>query len=203
MPNIALCSRLKEERERLGYSQTAFAELVGASKRSQIGWEQGRSFPDASVLEVWAGYGVDVLYVLTGIKSSEGWRPKVPREVGERLVRTMGISSKWLATGEGPMFLTGEDAEKETELQRRLDVVKEAAQLADLEGLTKDERARAHMLVYGLMMKDAVMARDALTQIAEQEMALIDCYRAATDEGRKAIEATAKALARESKNDDN
>lgn len=61
-----LSDRLKEERERLGYSQTAFAELVGASKHSQINWEKGTSSPNAEALSTWSNKGLDVLYVVAG-----------------------------------------------------------------------------------------------------------------------------------------
>jgi transcriptional regulator with XRE-family HTH domain len=63
---MSLGQRLREERERLGYTQTDFAALAGASKRSQIGWEQGRSNPDAAVLAEWEKVGLDVVYVVTG-----------------------------------------------------------------------------------------------------------------------------------------
>lgn len=61
-----LSNRLKEERERLGFSQTAFAALAGASKHAQINWEKGAASPNAAALEAWAGDGLDVLYVVTG-----------------------------------------------------------------------------------------------------------------------------------------
>lgn len=61
-----LHARLKEERERLGYSQTAFAALAGASKHSQINWEKGAASPNAEALAVWVEKGLDVLYVVTG-----------------------------------------------------------------------------------------------------------------------------------------
>ena len=61
-----LSSRLKEERERLGYSQTAFAALAGASKHSQINWEKGSASPNAEALAAWVEKGLDVLYVVTG-----------------------------------------------------------------------------------------------------------------------------------------
>lgn len=59
-------SRLKEERERLGYTQPAFAELAGAKKRTLIDWEKGVSSPTAVQLSALAGVGADVLYILTG-----------------------------------------------------------------------------------------------------------------------------------------
>lgn len=58
--------RLKKERERLGYSQTAFAALVGASKHAQINWEKSIASPNAAALATWAKIGVDILYVITG-----------------------------------------------------------------------------------------------------------------------------------------
>lgn len=67
---MSLFERLKEERERLGYSQEAFARLVGASRKSQIRWEQGESCPDAAALATWAEIGLDVLYVISGMPSS-------------------------------------------------------------------------------------------------------------------------------------
>lgn len=58
--------RLKEERERLGLSQPAFAALGGAGKHSQINYEANRRSPDGEYLSAVAKHGVDVLYVLTG-----------------------------------------------------------------------------------------------------------------------------------------
>jgi len=78
VPDISLGERLKAERLRLGYSQTDFAELAGASKRSQIGWEQGRSAPDANVLAVWAAEGMDVGYVVTGVPANRATSPDLP-----------------------------------------------------------------------------------------------------------------------------
>lgn len=64
-------SRIKEERERLGYNQVDFAALAGASRKSQIRWEQeGGTSPDADVLAAWAEVGADIQYIVTGIRSS-------------------------------------------------------------------------------------------------------------------------------------
>ncbi|WP_312679851.1 helix-turn-helix domain-containing protein [Stutzerimonas nitrititolerans] len=65
-----LAARLKAERERLGFSQTDFAALAGASKHSQINWEKGAAAPNATVLAAWAAHGMDVLYVVTGQRSN-------------------------------------------------------------------------------------------------------------------------------------
>lgn len=61
--------RLKEERERLGLSQPAFAAIGGAGKHSQINYEAGRRSPDGEYFSAIAKHGVDVLYVLTGMRT--------------------------------------------------------------------------------------------------------------------------------------
>lgn len=61
--------RLKDERERLGMSQTEFAAIAGASKHAQINWEKGDATPNANALAAWAEKGLDVLYVVTGSRS--------------------------------------------------------------------------------------------------------------------------------------
>lgn len=64
--------RLKEERERLGMSQPAFAAVAGAKKHAQINWEKGVAYPNGAAFEAWAKIGVDILYVITGQKNSVG-----------------------------------------------------------------------------------------------------------------------------------
>ena len=59
-------NRLRQERERLGMSQTAFAALAGQSKRAQIRYESGERSPDAEYLARLARHGVRVLWVITG-----------------------------------------------------------------------------------------------------------------------------------------
>lgn len=58
--------RIKEERDKLKFSQEAFAALAKASKRAQIDWEKGVSSPTAMALAAFASAGADVLYILTG-----------------------------------------------------------------------------------------------------------------------------------------
>lgn len=59
-------SRLREERERLGLTQTEFAQMGEASKRSQTDWEQGKLVPNGEFLANIAEYGADIGYILTG-----------------------------------------------------------------------------------------------------------------------------------------
>lgn len=66
--DIAL--RLVEERSRIGYSQRDFAEKLEVSAETLRRYEIGQSRLDAELLAKSAGYGIDVQYVLTGVKSS-------------------------------------------------------------------------------------------------------------------------------------
>lgn len=65
--DIAL--RLVEERSRIGYSQRDFADKLGISAETLRRYEIGQSRLDAELLAKSAGYGIDVQYVLTGVKS--------------------------------------------------------------------------------------------------------------------------------------
>jgi len=62
-------ARLKEERDRLGYTQPVLAEYAGVSKRTVVDWEKGVSSPTAVQLAKLSEAGVDVLYVLTGLRT--------------------------------------------------------------------------------------------------------------------------------------
>lgn len=63
---MSIGERLRNERERLGLNQEAFAALAGAHRKSQGNYEKGDRLPDAGYLSAIAAVGVDVLYILTG-----------------------------------------------------------------------------------------------------------------------------------------
>lgn len=63
--------RLKEERARIGMNQPDFAALAGTTKKSQITYEKG-VMPDAAYLAAVARAGVDVQYIVTGVRRGEG-----------------------------------------------------------------------------------------------------------------------------------
>jgi transcriptional regulator with XRE-family HTH domain len=77
MPDFS--DRLKAERSRLRLSQAAMAEAGGVGLNSQSNYENGHRSPDAAYLERVAAIGVDVMYLLTGIRASAG---AVPSGVG-------------------------------------------------------------------------------------------------------------------------
>jgi transcriptional regulator with XRE-family HTH domain len=62
--------RLKEERERLGFSQEEFAVHAGVTRSPYTSWEAGKTSPTAVQLAAIAAAGADVLYILTGERSS-------------------------------------------------------------------------------------------------------------------------------------
>ncbi|SUA58046.1 helix-turn-helix domain-containing protein [Oligella urethralis] len=64
---MSISERLREERERLGLSQAAMAEVANVSVRSQSGWETGRNTPSTEAYQQWAKIGVDINYIITGI----------------------------------------------------------------------------------------------------------------------------------------
>ena len=65
---VEIGRRLKEERERLELTQPV--SLCGGSKRSLVDWESGKILPNTAFLSATAKIGVDVSYVLSGIRSS-------------------------------------------------------------------------------------------------------------------------------------
>lgn len=63
---IGIGERIRAERERLGFSQPAFAALGDSSKNSQLSWEKETAYPNARVLEAWARVGADTGFIVTG-----------------------------------------------------------------------------------------------------------------------------------------
>jgi len=64
-------ARLREERERLNVTQEFMANAGGVKILAHQNYEKGKRSPDAEYLSRVSALGVDVLYVLTGIHSSE------------------------------------------------------------------------------------------------------------------------------------
>ena len=68
---MSIGSRLKEERERLGMNQTEFGAIGGAGRRTQFNYEIDERTPFADYLERLYKAGVDVGYVITGVRGGE------------------------------------------------------------------------------------------------------------------------------------
>jgi transcriptional regulator with XRE-family HTH domain len=83
--------RLKEERNRLGMSQSALAESLGVTKWTVINYERpgGRGTPiSADSLSACARLGMDVQYILTGVPSAN--LNRVAEEAGAYRVERKG-----------------------------------------------------------------------------------------------------------------
>ena len=76
--------RLKEERERIGLTQEQMGEAGGVRKQAQHLYEKGERKPDAEYLMRVHSAGVDVTYLLTGLRGQAGAtkRDAKPRMAG-------------------------------------------------------------------------------------------------------------------------
>ncbi len=61
--------RFSEERQRLGYTQASFARLLGLSRTGLVNIEAGKSDFKVGQLASAASAGVDIQYVVTGVRS--------------------------------------------------------------------------------------------------------------------------------------
>lgn len=64
-------ARLREERERLGLSLSAFAEKVGVHRNTQTNYETGKRDFDQRYVMAAKALGVDLPYLLDGIRNEE------------------------------------------------------------------------------------------------------------------------------------
>lgn len=87
--------RLREERERLGYSQPAFGALGGKSKQTLIQWEAGEQYPNAAFLDVIAAVGADIQYIVTGQRSTQALTTEEQELIG--LWRAANLQGKGTA----------------------------------------------------------------------------------------------------------
>ncbi|KPZ10703.1 Regulatory protein [Pseudomonas syringae pv. spinaceae] len=61
---------LREERNRLGLKQEEMAEIGGVTRNTQGSYERNERRPDTGYLKALHSIGLDVLYVVTGIRSA-------------------------------------------------------------------------------------------------------------------------------------
>lgn len=104
-------SRLREERERLALNQDSFAELAGAKRRTLVDWEKGVSSPTAIQLNALSNAGVDVQYVVVGVRSMQALPAKemflldvFMKASKERQDAALGALLGFAATQEKPDF---------------------------------------------------------------------------------------------------
>lgn len=63
---VEIGARLRQERERLGLSQTQLAETGGVTQNTQYLYEAGKRSPDGNYFSAVSALGVDVAFVLAG-----------------------------------------------------------------------------------------------------------------------------------------
>jgi transcriptional regulator with XRE-family HTH domain len=74
-------SRLKKERKRLNLRQVDLAEKIGISERAVSAFEIGEYGPSVDTLRELAFGGIDILYLITGVKLP----PEQLRTIREKL----------------------------------------------------------------------------------------------------------------------
>ena len=77
-------TRLTEERKRMSLNQTEFGKIGGVTKTSQINYESGERKPNVDYLQAISSAGVDVQYILTGVrKEMQKGKPTGPQTAAE------------------------------------------------------------------------------------------------------------------------
>lgn len=89
--------RLREERERLGFNQTAFGAIGGVQKQAQLKYEKGERFPDAAYLSTVNKVGADVQYIVTGIRSAAALSDDEQELVSDFRAATLEVKAATLA----------------------------------------------------------------------------------------------------------
>lgn len=86
-------ARLKSERLRLGLSQAAIGAIGGVEANAQGRYENGTRFPRADYLALIAQSGVDVLFVITGMRTESG--------IADKAFEALDHAMKCLETARG------------------------------------------------------------------------------------------------------
>jgi len=146
---MGIGARLKEERMRVGMSQAEIAALGGLSNKTQLSYESDARSPDANYLAALAKVGVDVLYVITGVRALPSTTPEDEaelldsfrqlNEVGRAAIQA-SVNGFLLA---GTMTISGEPAKRLPRLaENRAAKLDDAALQALKEAQADVERAK-------------------------------------------------------------
>lgn len=92
-----IAQRLLEERQRLGYSQQYLAQAGGVTTREQRQYELGEDLPHANYLAALAEHGVDVVYVITGKRSTV---VNISREQAQTLIDNRVLGQEVMQEGQ-------------------------------------------------------------------------------------------------------
>lgn len=94
---VSIGMRLREERQRLDVNQTQLGECGGVTKKTQMLYEAGERFPDATYLAAIAKAGADIQYIVIGVHSDAALTPD-EREL-LALYRAAPLAGKMAAAG--------------------------------------------------------------------------------------------------------
>lgn len=64
--SVGIGARLREERQRVGFTQQELADRSGIDRNSQINYEHGHRSPPADYLAAVDRLGLDACYIVTG-----------------------------------------------------------------------------------------------------------------------------------------
>ncbi|ACA89357.1 putative DNA-binding repressor transcription regulator protein [Burkholderia orbicola MC0-3] len=135
---------------RVGMSQAEIAALGGLSNKTQLSYESDARSPDANYLAALAKVGVDVLYVITGVRALPSTMPEDEaelldsfrqlNEVGRAAIQA-SVNGFLLA---GTMTISGEPAKRLPRLaENRAAKLDDAALQALKEAQADAERAKS------------------------------------------------------------
>lgn len=146
-----IADRLAEERIKLGYNRVAFARLIGLSTEGLRLIESGQSEFKVTVLTSAASAGVDVQYVLTGVRSDNA--KVVTERIGyEKQAITGNISGVGIAQSGANVQISNHHITTEKHVTRTVAVTNPGA-----EHISVSQRA---------------ILKELVDQVAEKELAL-------------------------------
>lgn len=195
---MTIGKRLREERERIGYSQQDFAALGGKTKKTQIEWEADKATPNGAFLAEVERVGVDVLYILTGRREAPlaaGYHVESSEGIDAVLDRMFEAAGKPFGFGYAKAFDVSE---------RTLSTWRARGQVARryLEGFAREWKTSVDWLQYGpegkAVLGDAhqVAEKAAPYGISADERKLLENYRKIPAEVREALQLVASIASR-------
>lgn len=96
MDREELAQRLRDLRERAGYSQANLAELIPISSAQVSRWESGKQRPDLDHLSRLAEiYGCSVTDILDGVELVRGWHETSRARTPQALTSGRGSIAEW------------------------------------------------------------------------------------------------------------
>lgn len=135
---------------RVGMSQAEIAALGGLSNKTQLSYESDARSPDANYLAALAKVGVDVLYVITGVRTQPSTMPEDEAELLDtfRQLNDVGRAAIQASVNgfllAGTMTISGEPAKRLPRLaENRAAKLDDAALQALKEAQADAERAKS------------------------------------------------------------